>query len=75
MHKTPGFLRNQGFCLSNLAVKERFETARLRFSQSESPVYKGFMAIVSAQAFPWQSHEFARMLRALRTRGDTQFFG
>jgi hypothetical protein len=28
-HKTPDFFRNQGFCVLNVAVKERFELSDL----------------------------------------------
>jgi hypothetical protein len=56
IRKTPGFSRNQGFCLLNVAVKERFETTRSRFLKPSPPVYKGCSPVVRVGSVPRQSH-------------------
>ncbi len=58
MHKTPDFFRNQGFCVLNVAVKERFETTRLRFFERTPPVYKGCRGAKFLISVPCQSHGF-----------------
>ena len=60
-HKPPTFSRKiRGLCLLNVAVKERFETARPRFFKSRPPVYKGCGGAVCVKTFPWRSHGFVR---------------
>lgn len=56
-HKTPGFSRNQGFCLLNVAVKERFESTRTLDRSTEAPEYKGSSGANCTKAFPRHSHE------------------
>lgn len=48
--------RKTGLFHNNMAVKERFETTRSRFSKPSPPVYKGCSPVVRTGSVPWQSH-------------------